>query len=144
MADQVFTDSQDNPALANVQDYIMDCRVLLQDTTIPYRYDDNSLLFAMNTMLLEMRRLRPDIFLYNPMYRRQMPAFTVVDDTLIDIEDQFRLALVYGICSHALARDQEDVQDERAATFLATFTTLLIGTRMPPVAGGGTPGGQKQ
>jgi len=51
------------------------------------------------------------------------------------------LALVYGMVSHALARDQEDVQDTRAATFLATFHAMLIGDAPPPIQGGAQ-GGQ--
>ena len=49
-----------NTTLDTVQDYITDARVLLQDLISPYRYDDPSLLTALNVALLEARRLRAD------------------------------------------------------------------------------------
>jgi hypothetical protein len=51
-------------ALKTITDYINDGRTLLQDTIAPYRYDDTSLVTAMNVALLEGRRLRPDLFIY--------------------------------------------------------------------------------
>ena len=143
MADLAFTDAPDNPAYFSVEDCIMDARTLLQDTVVPYRYDDNSLLTALSAMMLEARRLRPDLFLYTENYRYSPPSFTAVDDTIIEIEDKFRHAFVYGIVSHALARDQEDVQDERATTMLQNFTAILTGQTLTPIQGGGTPGGGK-
>lgn len=143
MADVAFNETLDNPAYFTVEDVIMDARVLLQDQVIPYRYDDFSLLTSLNAMMLEARRLRPDLFLYNENYRYRTPAFTANDDTVIEIEDKFRHAFPYGVVHHALARDQEDVQDERANTMLQTFTAILTGRSLAPIQGGGTPGGGK-
>lgn len=135
MADVAFNDLPEAPALEAVEDYVTDARVLLLDTVIPYRYNDASLLVSLNTMLQQMRRLRPDLFVYTG---DNVPAYTAVDDTVVPLETQFRLALVYGMVSHALARDQEDVQDVRATSFMGLFETLLLGLRTPTLQGGGT------
>ena len=133
-------DSDDLPTLNTVANYIADGRTLLQDTLVPYRYDDPSLLVALNVTILEARRLRPDLFVFNHKYKGQPQAFSVVDDTLVDIEPQFRLAILYGLVAHALERDQEDYSDDRASSFLGLLYAGLRGSRPPPVAGGGGPG----
>lgn len=128
--------------LDTVADFIEDARTLLQDTVLPNRYDDTSLLVALNIAILEGRRLRPDLFIYH--YGRHLPNFTVVDDTEVVIEEQFRHGFVYGLCAHALARDQEDVQDERANAFMNIFNSTLTGFKPPPLQGSGPPDGQKK
>jgi hypothetical protein len=136
-----FTD-QEQPTLNTVADYVADARTLLQDQIPPYRYDDPSLLVAMNVTLLEARRLRADLFVFNLAVKGQVQAFGAVDDTYVDIEPQFRLAILHGLCGHALERDQEDVQDQRANSFLMLFNAGLIGRMLQGVAGGSAPGGQ--
>src|SRR5215831_13422959 len=133
---------RDQPTLATVRDYIADVRTLLEDKVPPYRYDDDSLLIAFNVTLLEARRIKADLFVYNYRVNGQTQAFQAVDDTYVDIEPQFRLAIEHGICGHALERDQEDVQDIRASSFLGMFTNGLIGRNMGPVMGGSGPGAQ--
>lgn len=120
------------PTLNTVQDYITDSRTLLQDVIVPYRYDDASLLVALNTALLEGRRLRPDLFVYHN--HGDVPSFTTVDMTEVHMEGPFRMAFVFGTCAHALARDQEDTQDVRASRFMGIFNDLLIGVRPRPLA----------
>lgn len=129
----------DQPTLLTVADYIADARTLLQDTIPPYRYDDTSLLVAFNVMLLEARRLRADLFIWNRKVLGQVPAFQAVDDTKLEVETSFRLALLHGLCGHALERDQEDYQDERATAFLNFFSTGLIGQGGLGRMGGGSP-----
>lgn len=124
-----------------VSDYISDSRTLLQDTIQPYRYDDPSLLVAFNVALMEGRRLRPDLFIDCDGHDRPLSFQTTNVD--VPMEYPFRLAFVFGTCAHALARDQEDVQDQRAATFLDTFQTLLTGVRPGPIQGGGVNGGKQ-
>lgn len=125
-------------ALETVKDYITDVRVLLQDTIAPFRYDDPSLLTSFNVILMEGRRLRPDLFVY---CSETVPSFAAVADTKVNMEQPFRLAFVYGTTAHAIARDQEDVQDARAATFMQAFTDMLLGLRPTAIQGGGTPAG---
>ena len=135
---------RDLPTLATVVDYVNDARTLLQDKVIPYRYDDPSLLIALNITMLEARRLRADLFVFNLETRGQAQAFTEVDDTYVAIESPFRLAILHGLCAHALKRDQEDVQDIRATTFLGMFNAGLIGRSLAGIAGGTPPGGGQQ
>lgn len=123
--------------LATVADYVTDARTLLQDVIQPYRYDDPSLLVALNIALLEGRRLRPDLFVYT--YGRHVPSFGVVDTTEIEIEEQFRQGFVFGMCAHALARDQEDVEDQRSNAFMQVFTTVLTGFKPAPISGSNPP-----
>lgn len=115
-------------ALDTVEDYIADARTLLQDTIAPYRYDDDSLLVAFNVTLLEARRVRPDLFVFR--HHDSVPSFTIVDTSEVNIEPPFRLPLVYGLCGHALARDQEDVQDARSTAFMRILYDMLLGIRV--------------
>lgn len=119
-------------ALETFDDYIEDGRVLLQDTVKPYRYSDDSLETAMNVTLLEARRLRPDLFVYSG------PSVQIVgkvgEGVKVKMEEQFRLALLHGFVAHALERDQEDIQDERASTFMTIFNGILIGRGAVPAA----------
>lgn len=133
-------DSDDLPTLNTVADYITDARTLLQDTLPPFRYDDPSLLVALNVTMLETRRLRPDLFVFNHKFRGQPQAFQANDLTLVDIEPQFRLAVLHGMVAHALERDQEDYSDDRATSFLAFFYAGLRGTALPRLVGGAGPG----
>ena len=124
---------------STVKVYVRDVRTLIQDKRQPYRYDDDSLVRALNFALLEGRRLRPDLF-----FRREglkVPKFEDVSDQPVNIEEQFRLAFVYGTASHVLLRDEEDVQDARANAFSGKFKYILTGEKMPPAPiQGGTPG----
>lgn len=128
--------------LKHVEDYIEDARTLLLDETEPFRYDDPSLLRAFNMTLLRARALRPDLFVYK--YGDDVPSYSAIDSTDVCIEPQFRLALVYGLMGHALARDEEDVQDARAETFMETFEMMLTGMRPPRIRGGSNPGNVKK
>lgn len=124
-----------NTTLNTVADYLEDARTLLLDTIPAYRYDDASLIIALNVTLLEARRIRPDLFVYR--YCGNVPTFTVNQTTaVVYIEAPFRLAILFGLVSHALSRDQEEVQDSRAASYMATFNDILLGLRARPIAGG--------
>lgn len=137
-----FSD-RDQPTLNSVANYIADVRTLLQDVVQPYRYDDASLLVALNLTLLEAKRLRSDLFVFNLAVKGQVQAFKVVDDTYVEMEPEFRLAILHGICGHALERDQEDYEDQRASAFLGMFTTGLVGHGLGPVSGGSPPTGKR-
>lgn len=119
-------------ALDTVEDYITDVRTMLQDVVSPYRYENDELLVAFNVTLLEARRIRADLFVYNP--RDKYPNYQAVNDEQVCIEPPFRLAIVFGTAAHALARDQEDIQDVRASQFMKVFNDLLTGSKMGPLA----------
>lgn len=124
----------ENTTLETITDYLTDVRTLLLDSVQPYRYDDPSLLTAFNTALLEGRRLRADLFVFR--HGDRVPSFTSNNGDKVHMEPQFRLAFVYGTAAHALLRDQEDVQDARASSFMATFREMLTGVKTPPITGG--------
>lgn len=123
--------------LNTVESYFKDIRTILLDKVAPHRYKDHELLIAFNTCLLEGRRLRPDLFVFK--HGNRVPSYGTVDGSEVPIEPQFRLAFVYGTAAHALTRDEEDVQDARAASFRSVFEAILVGFNMPKVSGG-TPG----
>lgn len=127
--------------LLTVSDIIADARTLLLDTLGPNRYSDNELVIGLNTALLEMRRIRADLFLGH--YKGHAPHFDTNDGETVHIEPQFRLAIVYGTLAHALMRDEEDVQDARANAFESKFIRILVGSpiAIAPIQGG-TPGPQ--
>ena len=128
-------------SLETVQDYVKDVRTLVQDKIQPYRYGDHSILTAFNVTLMEARRLRPDLFLgFRDM---RPPAFDTISDDEVEIEEPFRLAIVHGVVGHVLARDEEDIQDARAAMFLATFGDMLLGLKAG-ISAVGTPGQPKK
>lgn len=126
--------------LTTVEDYITDVRVLLLDKIAPFRYSDDELLTAFNTALLDGRRLRADLFVHK--YGNRVPHFETVDGTDVPIEPQFRLAFVYATAAQAMARDDEDVQDQRVNSFRNVFEGMLLGIRQPTIQGG-TPKGQQ-
>lgn len=112
------------PALVTVQDYITAARTLLQDeVNAPYRYSDFELVLALNLSFLEMRRLRPDMFVQG----RATPAYAA--DTLsaiVDLDEQYRVAALYYICGHAQLRDEEGTEDARASGFINKFTGQML------------------
>jgi hypothetical protein len=115
-------------ALDTVGKIIGYARTLLQDTYEPaYRYPTADLIDALNAGLLDARRLRPDLFLYTPT---NVPFYTTPDE-VIDLDQQYRLALVYFILGTAQFRDEEDVTDARAGLFMLKFTSMLIEPMMP-------------
>jgi hypothetical protein len=123
--------------LDTVADYFEAVRVLLQDTMAPQRYSDQDILVGFNTMLLEARRLRADLFVTR--WGSRVPHFEQNDAEEVRIDPQFRLGLVYGTAAYVLTFDQEDVNDARANTFMNYFHSVLTGIS-PPQVQGGTPG----
>lgn len=136
-----FSD-KDQPTYNTVADYVADARTILQDLIPDYRYHEPSLLTALNAAMLEARRIKPELFVYNLEVDGQVQSFKVVDETYVEIEPQFRLAIVHGLVGHALERDQEDYQDQRATAFLALFTQGLVGHALGAVVGGSPPKGK--
>lgn len=122
-------------ALDTVTNYVTDARVQLQDQVLPYRYDDDSLVTCLNVALLETSRVRPDLFAFH--YCDCVPQFTKVDATKVRLDQKFRLGVLYFMCAHAMTRDQEDIQDERASEFTNYFDSIMLGLRKMPLAAKG-------
>lgn len=127
--------------LGTVQSYVTDARTLILDKVQPYRYSDDDMINGLNLALAEGRRLRPDLFICG--YGVDIPQYLAITGETVPIEAQFRLAFVYGIAAHVLLRDEEDVQDSRANSFLNRFQSILVGPRETPVQGG-TPAAGKE
>lgn len=109
-------------ALDTVQNYVDDARILLQDKRVPYRYPDADLVLALNMSLLEAKKLRPDLFI-----NRSIPAYSIASpSTAVVVDEMYRVAHLYYIVGQAQLRDDEEVQDQRAAAFLNMFTQKLL------------------
>lgn len=113
-------------ALDTVQDYVDRARTLLLDTySGAYRYSTEDLVEALNMGILEARRLRPDLM--QSYFRSTLPDFSATALTdAVSIDPQYRVAFVYYMCGQAQLRDDENVQDSRAVTFLNKFTSQML------------------
>jgi hypothetical protein len=109
----------------------------LLDKIKPYRYSDTSLIAALNITLNDASRLRPDLFI--DRYDVEVPQYEEVNGELIPVPRRFLLPLEYGVAGHALLRDEEDVQDSRANTFILNYMNMLTGQRPHVPVEGGTP-----
>jgi len=114
--------------LQQVGDVISQVRTLLQDVdssaSSGYRYSTDSIVTALNQGMLDMFRVRPDLFLENAFV---VPVFNV--GTLgvpIGVEQQYIPPLVYYVTGLVQARDDEQNQDSRAMAFMKTFSTALL------------------
>lgn len=103
-------------ALAKVGDYLREARVLLQDTVTPYRYSDDDLASALSIGLLEVRRLRADLFY---PYQTDIPSFLGTDQALqVPMDIQYRSSLLYYMIGKIELRDGEPEKDQRAGALL--------------------------
>ena len=112
--------------LTTVGDLLEMIRTLLQDTDTSggeYRYSSDSIVANINMGLIEMYRIRPDIFLENKF---KIPVFNDADlSSALVIEQQFVPSLVYYAVGMCQLRDDEPTQDSRASAFLGKFTSML-------------------
>lgn len=114
-------------ALDTVQQYVDRARTLLLDTNEPYRYPTVDLVDALNEGVLEARRIRPDLFRSFFRATAGLPEYDVnVMTAQVEIDQQYRVSFVYYIVGQIQLRDEEDLQDSRAAAFLNKFTSQLL------------------
>jgi hypothetical protein len=114
--------------LQEVGDLVSQVRTLLQDTdnsaSSGYRYSTDSIITALNQGMMDMYRVRPDLFLESGFV---IPVFNV--GTLgaqIGVEAQYISPLVYYVTGLVQARDDEQNQDSRAVAFMKTFSAALL------------------
>jgi hypothetical protein len=109
-------------------DLLDQIRVLLQDTDLAgnqYRYSTDSIVANINMGLLEMYRIRPDIFLASSF---AIPQFNSGDLAAPwPLEPQWTPPIVYYAVGMTQVRDDEGTQDTRAAAFLQKFNMILVG-----------------
>ena len=106
-------------ALDTVAEYITRARSHLQDAVAPYRYTDADLIAALNHGLMEIRRIRADLFL-----GRAVPTYTAASNT-VDLDVQYRVALAFYIAGDVLLQDMEAADQTRAQGFIAKFIASL-------------------
>lgn len=109
--------------IETVEDMVDYVRALMQDTVEIYRYENEEILREINNGLLEMRRLRPDLFLTN---RAAVPQYDTIDSTEINIDQMYLVALAYYTAGKVQLRDDEDTQDSRAQGFINKFTAQMM------------------
>jgi len=109
-----------------VGDVLDQVRTLLQDVDVSsgqYRYSTDSIISNINMGMIEMYRVRPDIFLENDF---KIPQFSdsALDADLV-IEPQYVPALVFYAVGLTQLRDDEETQDQRGGVFIQRFQQLL-------------------
>jgi len=119
------TASDEFDVLGDLLDQI---RTLLQDTdnsaSSGYRYSTDSIIANINMGLIEMFRIRPDIFLETNFV---VPQFQSSDLSVAwPIEQQWIPPIVYYAVGMTQVRDDEGTQDTRASAFLTKFTAILV------------------
>lgn len=124
-------------AYVTVADYITAARTLLQDTVLPYRYNDAGLVEGLNGAFASMNRIRPDI-LVSLTYASRTPRFRLTAPTVFPVYSssvqgitvicpiEYQPSVLFYVIGYAQTRDTEDVQDARASAFLAKFTADLL------------------
>jgi hypothetical protein len=110
-----------------VGDVLDQVRTLLQDvdnSSGQYRYSTDSIITALNQGMLDLFRIRPDLFLESKF---KVPVFSVgALNALFGIEEQYVPPLVYYVVGLVQVRDDEQNQDQRAMAFLKTFTQAVL------------------
>jgi hypothetical protein len=111
--------------LSTVAEYVAKARELLQDKTAPYRYTDAELKGSLGMALYEARRLRPDLFIGTNGIPQDVDLNSG-DATVVTMDQQYRMQLVYYIVGDARMRDEEEGSDQLAAAYKKTFSAQLL------------------
>ena len=105
-----------------IQDYINAARIQLQDKLEPFRYEDDTLVMALDIAFDEAYRIRPDMFVKEPDPNL---IGAPLDTTVVPAPRGYQMSFVYYMCGWATLSDQEDTQDARAGVFLNKFVSQL-------------------
>jgi len=100
-------------------------RILQDEDTDNYRYSDESLADAVNDALLEVRRVRPDLFI-SASFSVTDVDFADMANVQIPIEDFYFQTLVYLTSGYQMLRDDEFSMDSRAVNLLNKGTAQLL------------------
>lgn len=101
-------------------------RGILQDQRAPYRYPDAELAGYVSEALLEARRVRPDIYIEDPL--GEVPAYTqqdVVDNVVVELPAKYGTPLANYTAGRANLRDDAFSADSRAALLMTSFLSAL-------------------
>jgi UDP-3-O-[3-hydroxymyristoyl] glucosamine N-acyltransferase len=115
--------------LSTLAEYITAARTQLQDENATVkRYTDAEMAEAMGLSLLEMRRIRPELFnsIAGAISAVQNIDRTTPTNTVVIMDEQYRPALLYGVIAHVLMRDEEEVSQTIAEKYMARFVSKLL------------------
>lgn len=121
----------------SIDDALTEARMILNDSTAPFRYTDVLLIRILNTALREVYALRPDAFVGNftsgTLSVTEVPDFTTDDleqnpETPFPVDDRlFFSPVTMYIAGKADLSDDEFAADGRAAALLTAFRNNLTG-----------------
>lgn len=106
-----------------VGDYLNEARVLLQDTRVPYRYDDTDLKMALGNGMYEARRLRPDLFPFGVV---QQIGPSTASATEVHIDVMYHMALVFYMVGQVMLREEEESVQQVARAYRQAFGAQLV------------------
>jgi hypothetical protein len=120
-----------------VSAYVTLVRSMLQDLVSPYRYADTDIYLALNVILGEVSRARPDIFLdlkyVRPLQKGDLgdglpPQYVspTDDPTLVPLPSKYFNPVIWGMAGWLQLYDVADTQDQRAGAFLQKFSTHFL------------------
>jgi len=122
---------------AQIQDYIRLTRSSLQDLIEPYRYSDQDMIDALNFVMTEIHRIRPDIFLdvkyQRPLKRGDISAYapglittTTPVNTYVPVTMRYMHPIIWYMSGYLQTYDVADTQDQRAQAFMQKFQQQLM------------------
>ena len=107
---------------------IKQVRYQLQDEDATnYRYADERLVETLNMALLDIWRLRPDLFLATNWILAEYTVGNLVDSTVLPIDDIYFSTVVKLIVGYIQLENDSVTPDSKAATMLGTARTELQG-----------------
>jgi hypothetical protein len=136
---------------STVTAFVVAVRNELQDLIAPYRYTDQQAVAALNRSMLEISRVRPDLFL-DLKYQRPLrkgdiddgapPDYSTADiafqpdgvtyiptaGTMVPIPSKYFGPVIWYMDGFLQFFDMADTQDQRAQAFLAKFQGQLMTT----------------
>jgi hypothetical protein len=95
---------------------------ILKDKVDPVRYPEADLLNAVNDALLEVRRIRPDLYLSKSF----KVAILINDTDVLPVEDFVFNSIVYWVVGTMMLRDDEFSVDGRAMNMINKATGQLL------------------
>lgn len=120
-----------------LQDYVNHTRSGLQDLIEPYRYADQDIFDALNFVLMETERIRPDLFLDMKYQQPVRPGDT--DDwspplylismnysKIVPVPGKFFLNMIWYMIGYLQLYDVADTQDQRAQAFMAKYQQHMM------------------
>ena len=102
-------------------------RNLLQDQSTPYRHSDEKLVDYYNHALIEVNRLRPDLYLSTSGVVTQYTTADIASLTAFPITDYYITPVAEYMTGMAQLEDDEFSVDGRAVVLMQTFRRALVG-----------------